>query len=109
MTILTLNQNWGFQQTNKPVTNRIKLGDGYSLDTFYPDSYREEWSLTGNGFSDIEIQNYIIFLENCAGVEPFQWRPTSTSSYKNFWCTSFSVTEDADSLWKISLTIQEAR
>lgn len=109
MAILALNQNWGFSQTNKPVTNRIKLGDGYSLDTFYPDSYREEWSLTGNGLNDNEMNNYIAFLENHAGVVPFQWRPLSTAAYKDFWCTSFSVIEEADSLWKISLTIQEAR
>lgn len=109
MAILTLNQNWGFQQTNKPVTNRIKLGDGYSLDTFYPDSYREEWSLTGNGLSANEMNAYVVFLENHAGVTPFQWRPMPTSAYKNFWCTSFSVVEETDSLWKISLSIQEAR
>lgn len=109
MAILTINQNWGFSQTNKPVTNRIKLGDGYSLDTFYPDSYREEWSLTTNGLSDNEMQAYVIFLENHAGVIPFQWRPLPTAAYKDFWCTGFSVVEEADSLWKISLTIQEAR
>lgn len=109
MTILTLSPNWGFQQTNKPVTNRIKLGDGYSLDTFYPDSYREEWSLTGNGLSDNEMNAYVVFLENHAGVDSFQWRPTDQFAYKNFWCISFSVVEEADNLWKISLSIQEAR
>ena len=109
MAILTLTQNWGFSQTNKPVTNRIKLGDGYSLDTFYPDSYREEWSLTGNGLNASQMNTYVTFLENCAGVEPFQWRPLPTASYKNFWCTSFSVVGEAPDLWKISLTIQEAR
>lgn len=109
MPLLVLNQKWGFQQTNKPVTNRMKLGDGYSLDTFYPDSYREEWSLTANGLNDAQMNSYVSLLESCAGVDTLQWQPFNSIPLKNFWCTSFSVTEEADSLWKISLTLQEAR
>jgi phage-related protein len=109
MTELVLSPNWGFSQTNKPVSNRIKLGDGYSLDITVTDSEREEWSLSCNGLSDLEIETYILFIENHAGVIPFQWRPYNFMPLKNFWCSNFNTVEESPGLWKISLSIQEAR
>ena len=109
MAILELNQNWGFQQTNKPVTYKTKLGDGYSFDTIAPNSYREEWSITGNNLDDSEVENVTLFIENAAGVTSFQWRPNTTTAYKNYWCTDFSLTETSPNQFQISLKLQEAK
>lgn len=105
--ILAFSQKFGASQSNKPVHNRIKLGDGYHFDSRARDSNREEWSLQANGLSTAEAGAIAATMETYAGYQSFQWRPDSTATYKSFWCTQFDLSEEAPNLWQISLQLQE--
>lgn len=108
MSVFSWVPDFSAQKNVKPAVSNVKFGDGYRQRvSFGVNSTPATWQLQFGQRDAAEADAIEAFLEECAGVEAFEWTPPGESVAKKWTCQDWSRSIQKANLYSLTAVFEQ--